>query len=184
MKHYHRNDFPVSDVRHYLETGPVSLITSARNGKTNIMTHGWQTVMEFSPSLVGCMISAGNYSFDLIRESRECVINLPTADMVDVVSQIGNSTGEDFDKFDHFGLTAVEADNVSAPLIDECFACFECRLFDDVLVDRYNFFIFEVVKAHVAKRPKNPKTLHYQGDGQFMISGEHISRKRLFTKVL
>ena len=184
MKHFSRSDFPLSEVRHYLEPGPVSLISSACDGDTNIMTHGWQTVMEFSPSLVGCMISAGNYSFDLIRRSSECVINLPTADMADVVSNVGNSSGENIDKFTEFGLTAVTADKVSAPLIDECFACFECVLFDDVLVDSYNFFIFEVVKAHVARRPKNPETLHYQGDGQFMISGRHISRKRLFTKVL
>src|SRR5260370_13106555 len=46
--------------------------------KTDIMAMGWHTVMEFTPSLVGCVIAGGNYSFDLIRKSRECVINLPT----------------------------------------------------------------------------------------------------------
>jgi flavin reductase (DIM6/NTAB) family NADH-FMN oxidoreductase RutF len=77
-------------------------------------------------------------------------------------------------------LTAEEASEVKAPLISECHACFECRLYDDALVDRYNFFIFEVVKAHVAASPKHPETLHYTGDGIFMVSGKIISRRSLF----
>ena len=62
----------------------------------------------------------------------------------------------------------------------ECHANFECRLHDDALVDRYNFFIFEVVKAHVAASPKHPETLHYTGDGVFMVSGKIISRRSMF----
>ena len=117
------------------------------------MTMGWHTVMEFTPSLVGCVIASGNYSFDLVRKSRECVINLPTTALTDTVIGIGNTTGAELDKFEHFGLTAQPAEHVKAPLIAECHANFECRLADDALVDKYNFFIFEIVKAHVAKSP-------------------------------
>ncbi len=42
------------------------------------MTMGWHTVMEFTPALIGCVISSANHSFELIRRSEECVINLPT----------------------------------------------------------------------------------------------------------
>ena len=45
------------------------------------MTMGWHTVMEFTPSLVGCVISEGNHSFEMIRNSGECVINVPTSDL-------------------------------------------------------------------------------------------------------
>ena len=65
-----KSDFPVSQVRRYLEPGPIVLVSSQWQGKTNIMTLGWHTVLEFSPSLVGCMISGGNHSFDLIRNSQ------------------------------------------------------------------------------------------------------------------
>jgi flavin reductase (DIM6/NTAB) family NADH-FMN oxidoreductase RutF len=65
-------------------------------------------------------------------------------------------------------------------MIRECHANFECRLHDDTLVDKYNFFIFEVVKAHVSPSPKHPQTLHYKGSGVFMISGKIVSRKTLF----
>lgn len=178
-----KKDFPVSQVRRYLEPGPVVLVSSRWRGKANIMTMGWHSILEFTPSLVGCLISSGNHSFRMIRESRECVINLPTTALTDAVAKIGNSSGATIDKFQKFGLTAQEADAVAAPLIGECHASFECRLYDDVLVEKYNFFIFEVVKAHVAPRPEHPETLHYMGDGVFMVAGKIIERGRLFTKV-
>lgn len=183
-RHPRKSDFPVAQVRRYLEPGPIVMVSSALDGRRNIMTMGWHTVMEFTPALVGCVIASGNYSFGLIRESRECVINLPTTSLTDVVVGAGNTTGAAVDKFRKFGLTAVPATCVSAPLIAECHANFECRLVDDVLVDKYNFFIFEVVKAHVARSPRHPETLHYTGDGVFMVSGKIISRRRLFRPEL
>jgi flavin reductase (DIM6/NTAB) family NADH-FMN oxidoreductase RutF len=175
-----KKDFPVSGIRRYLEPGPVVLVSSRWKDKTNIMTMGWHTVMEFTPSLVGCIIASGNYSFGLIRASRECVINLPTAALLDTVVRIGNSSGAEIDKFRAFGLTPAPARKVAAPLIRECHASFECRLRDDVLVDAYNFFIFEVVKAHVAPSPRHPATVHYLGGGTFMVAGRIVSRKPLF----
>ena len=177
-------DFPVTDVRRYLEPGPVVLVSSKWQNETDIMTLGWHTVMEFVPSLVGCMISSANHTHEMIRQSRECVINLPTTALTDTVVGVGNSSGLEIDKFAEFNLTRQSASRVGAPLIGECHAHFECRLHDDVLVDTYNFFIFEVVKAHVAAQPEHPETLHYRGDGQFMVAGETIDRRSLFTKVL
>jgi len=173
-------DFPVSQIRRYLEPGPIVIVSSALDDRRNIMTMGWHTVMEFTPSLVGCVIAGGNHSFELIRKSRECVINLPTTALTDTVVGIGNTTGAEIDKFERFSLTAQPAKRVKAPLIAECHANFECKLADDALVERYNLFIFEVVKAHVAKSPKHPETLHYTGDGVFMVSGKIISRRSKF----
>ncbi|WP_148254290.1 flavin reductase family protein [Aidingimonas lacisalsi] len=180
---YPKQNFPVSDVRRYLEPGPVVLVSSAWQGETNIMTLGWHTVMAFVPALMGCMISAGNHSHRMIERSRECVINLPTTTLTDTVVGIGNRSGDAIDKFAEFGLTKGEASVVSAPLIEECHANFECRLYDDALIDEYGFFIVEVVKAHVAPTPKHPDTLHYKGDGIFMVAGETLDRHEGFTKV-
>ena len=175
-----KSDFPVSGIRRYLEPGPIVLVSSRWRGKANIMTMGWHTVMEFTPSLVGCVIADGNHSFGMIRNSRECVINLPTTALTKAVVGIGSSSGAEIDKFSEFGLTADAAREVEAPLIRECHASFECRLHDDALIDRYNFFILEVVKAHVAPTPKHPETLHYTGDGVFMVAGKTISRRGQF----
>lgn len=178
-----KHAFPADQARHYLEPGPVVLVSSSAGGKTNIMTMGWHSILDFKPSLIGCVIASGNHSHGMIRDSGECVLNLPTASMVDVVAKIGNVSGADIDKFAAFGLTAQTAAEVKAPLIAECHAHFECRLHDDALVDKYGYFIFEIVHAQVATRPAHPETLHYTGDGTFMVSGKTISRRALFTKV-
>ena len=177
-------DLPVSKVRRYLEPGPIVLVTSAYRGARNIMTMGWHTVMEFAPSLVGCVIAESNHSFSLVRKSGECVINLPTTTLTDTVVGIGNTTGAEIDKFARFALTPQPARHVGAPLVRECHANFECKLFDDALIDKYNFFIFEVVKAHVARTPRHPQTLHYTGDGVFMVAGKTISRRKQFCPEL
>ena len=172
--------FPVGDVRRYLEPGPVVLVSSAWRGRTNVMTLGWHMVMAFSPSLVACYVWEANHSFGLIRRSRECVLNLPTVDMLDTVVDIGNCSGADVDKFTAFGLTAVPARKVGAPLIGECHASFECRLHDGRWIGRHGLFVFEVVAAHVAPRPKHPRTVHYLGDGAFMVAGDIVSRRARF----
>lgn len=180
MRRYRKLDFPTQDVRRFLEPGPVVLVSSAWKQQRDVMTLGWHMVLEFSPSLLACCISSANHSFALIRRSKQCVINLPTADLVDTVVGIGNTSGADLDKFAHFGLTGVPATHVAAPLIAECYASFECRLHDGSQIGKHGLFVWEVVKAHVAASPKRPRTLHYRGDGRFMLSGAEISRRSLF----
>src|SRR5262245_54203967 len=124
MQAYTKKDFPVSDVRRFLEPGPIVLLSSAWKGETNIMTMGWHMVMEFVPSRIGCYIWSENHSFRLVRRSKACVINVPTVDLAPKVVGIGNSSGRDVDKFARFGLTAVPAAKVEAPLIGECYASF------------------------------------------------------------
>ena len=116
-KTYTKKDFPVSKIRQILEPGPVVLVSSAWKGKMNIMTMGWHSVMEFAPSLVGCVIAENNVSFEMIKKSRECVINVPTAGMIDQVIGVGNCDGDEVDKFRIFDLTPDEATHISAPLI-------------------------------------------------------------------
>jgi flavin reductase (DIM6/NTAB) family NADH-FMN oxidoreductase RutF len=181
MPNYVKKDFPLHNIRRFLEPGPIVLVSSAYRNETNIMTMGWHMMMEFSPALVGCLISSANYSYELIRKSRQCAINLPTVDLAETVVKIGNSSGRDIDKFAEFKLTPKPGAHVRAPLIDECYANFECSLVDSGWIKKYNVFVFEVVKAHVAASPKVPKTIHYRGDGEFMISGEETRKwRRLF----
>jgi flavin reductase (DIM6/NTAB) family NADH-FMN oxidoreductase RutF len=179
---YPKRDFPTAKVRRFLEPGPIVLVTSAHAGQRNIMTLGWHMVLGFVPSLVGCYIWDQNHSFSLIRKSRACVINVPTADLIDAVIGVGNTHGPRVDKFSRFGLTPMEASEVDAPLIAECYASFECTLADARLVERQGLFVFEVVSAHVATSPRYPTTVHYRGDGVFMISGRNVSYRRRFTR--
>lgn len=178
---YKKKDFPVADVRRFIEPGPIVLVSSAYKERTNIMTMGWHMIMNEEPSLIGCFIWNQNHSREMIRKSKECVINIPTVAMAATVVRIGNCSGRSVDKFRKFGLTAVDGEKVKAPLIQECFANFECKLVDTSLIRKYSHFVFEVVKAHVPDKPKFPKTIHYRGHGLFMIAGETTGKyRRLF----
>ena len=79
------------------------------------------------------------------------------------VVAIGKFLGRDTDKFARFNLTAAEGAKVVAPVISECYANFECRLHDASLINNNSLFVWEVVKAHVARSPQYPRTLHYRG---------------------
>jgi flavin reductase (DIM6/NTAB) family NADH-FMN oxidoreductase RutF len=92
------------------------------------------------------------------------------------VVKIGNSSGANTDKFAEFGLTAAPAEAVDGAADRGMLRQPRMPAADAALVDKYNFFVFEVVKAHVAKSPKYPRTIHYRGDGIFMMSGENTAK--------
>lgn len=169
-----KRSLPLSRVYGLLEPGPVVLISVAGRKGANIMTQSWHTMMEFEPPLVGCVISGRNYSFDILRKTRECVINIPTLELAAQVVKCGNTSGGKVDKFEAFGLTPAPASLVKAPLIAECYANLECRIADSRMVNKYNFFVLEVVKAWIDPQVKNPRTLHHRGMGAFMVAGETI----------
>jgi flavin reductase (DIM6/NTAB) family NADH-FMN oxidoreductase RutF len=156
----------------------VVLVSSAYKGERDMMTMGWHMVMMDEPSLVGCFIWDQNYSHELVRRSKECVINVPEVGLAETVVGIGNYHGPEPDKFQQFGLTAEKGAKVSAPLIAECYANFECKLLDASLIKKYSLFVLEVVKAHVATSPKFPTTIHYRGEGLFMVAGRTTSKWR------
>ncbi len=169
-----KKNFPLSKVYRLLEPGPVVMVTTAAKGKANVMTLSWLTMMEFTPPLVGCVISGRNYSFEALTKSKECVLNIPTVELAKLVVKVGNCSGSKVDKFNKFKLTPSTASIVAAPLIDECFANLECKVVDTRMVNKYNFFVLEVVKAWINPAQKNPRTLHHQGKGVFVVDGDRI----------
>lgn len=178
MKRPRKTDFPVDQVRRFLEPGPVVLLCTAWKGERTIMTLGWHMMLGYD--LVGTYLWDANRSHALARRSRECTINLPTADLLDTVVGIGNCSSRDGDKFERFGLTAAASRDVAAPMVAECHAGFECRLHETRITADYPLFVWRVVRAHVAASPQRPCTMHYRGEGRFMLSGDEVSRRRLF----
>ena len=160
-----------------LEPGPVVLLTTARKGRANVMTMSWHMMVEFEPPLVACVVSSANYSFAALRATGECVIGVPARKLAAKVVKVGNSSGRDLDKFAAFGLTPLPAESVAPPLIAECFANLECKVSDRRLVNRYNLFILKVLKAWVDPAQQNPKTIHHQGYGRFVVDGPTIKLK-------
>ena len=162
--------FPLSKVYQLLEPGPVVLMSTAGK-KPNVMAMSWHMMMEFEPPTVACILGGQSYSFELLRRTKECVLNIPTREIAEKVVRCGNVSGRKIDKFKAFGLTAVPAKDVAAPLVDECYANLECRVVDTSQVAKYCLFVLEVRRAWIDPSRKNPKTLHHRGQGVFFSPG-------------
>ena len=158
-----------------IESGPVVLVTTHDGRKNNIMTISWTMVVDFTP-LFAITTGPWNHSFAALRRSRECVIAVPTVDMLDAVVGIGTCSGADTDKFARFGLAAVRGKFVRAPLIKQCLANIECRVTD--IVSKHNIVVLEGLAAYVDSARKERRTLHAVGDGTFVVDGRKLDRRR------
>lgn len=164
-----------------MEPGPVVLVTTHDGNRDNIMTISWTMVMDFKPVFA---ITTGewNYSFAALRKHRECVIAIPTVDLLDRVVGIGTCSGADTDKFAKFKLTPVPARIVKPPLIKECLANIECKVAD--IVEQHNIVVLEAVAAYIDTARKEKRTVHAVGDGTFIVDGCRIDRKKMMTAKL
>jgi flavin reductase (DIM6/NTAB) family NADH-FMN oxidoreductase RutF len=161
-----------------IEPGPVVLVTTHDKKKNNVMTISWTMVVDFTPVFA---ITTGewNHSFAALRKHRECVIAIPTVDMLDQVVGIGTCSGADTDKFARFGLTPVQAKIVKAPLIRECLANIECKVVE--IVGRHNIVVLEAVAAYVDPAHKEKRTVHAVGDGTFVVDGRTLDRRKMMA---
>lgn len=165
---------PLSKVYQLLEPGPVILVTTAYKGTANIMTMSWHMMVDFEPPIVACVMGNEDYSFDLLKKSKECVINIPTVELASQVVGVGNTSGATVDKFKKFHLSPEPATQVAAPLISECYANLECTVIDMTLAAKYNIFILQVLKAWITSSKKRPRTIHHCGNGVFIVDGTLI----------
>lgn len=166
--------FPLSRVYQLLEPGPVVMVTTAHKGVANVMTMSWHMMIDFEPPILGCVISDQNYTFNILKETKECVISIPTVELASQVVGVGNTTGAKVDKFKKFHLTEEKASQVKAPLIRECYADLECKVIDTKMMAKYNIFILEVLQAWITPTKKRPRTIHHCGNGVFTVDGKVI----------
>ncbi len=164
-----------------LEPGPVVLVTTNDGKRSNIMTISWTMVVDFTPRFA---ITTGpwNHSYAALRKSRQCVIAIPTVDMIDTVVGIGTCSGDDTDKFETFGLTAVKGKHVDAPLIAQCLANIECEVVD--IVKKHDIVVLDGIAAYVDAARRERRTLHAVGDGTFIVDGRRLDRRRMMRSKL
>ncbi len=102
------------------------------------MTTSYHTMMDFEPPLMSCVVSNHNQSFGLLKEIRECVINIPK---VEIAEKVANAYGRENRQVLAFRLTPVPASKVGPPLIEACYANLECRVAGHCL------FVLKVIQA-------------------------------------
>jgi flavin reductase (DIM6/NTAB) family NADH-FMN oxidoreductase RutF len=194
--------YPPSKVYRLIEPGPVLLLSTgpatkakhkskpqrdASSNDINIMTMGFHMMVQHSgPPLIAACIGPWDATYARLKAARECVLAVPSVEMAETVVDIGNCSMDDLgssqgpsNKFEKFGLDALPAAKVGAPLVgaEHVIANVECVVEDDVMVDRYNLWVFRVVKAWVneGKKPgEGGRMFHHRGDGTFSVDGEEV----------
>lgn len=165
----------------FIEPGPVTLVTTFDGKRNNVMTISWTMAIDFDGHIV---ITTGswNRSFGTMMRTGECVVCIPPAGMAEMVVGVGMVSGADEDKFARFGLTALPAKTVNAPLIAECLACLECKVED--YVEEYGFVVLKVTRVCVNEDAPDKRLLHAVGDGTFVADGEKYNlREQMKAKL-
>jgi len=166
---------PAAKAYRVLESGPIVLVsTRAAGGRANLMTMGFHMMLQHEPPLVGAVVGPWDHSHRALVETGECVLAVPTVEWAGTVVDIGNCSGAEIDKFEHFGLTPLPAQTVDAPLVGECWANLECRVADAGWSRRYNLFVLEVQRIWIDSARREKRLIHHQGDGRFSVDGEQL----------
>ena len=128
---------------------PVVLL-SVRGAKTpNIITLSWVANVCSKPPTVVVGIRPERYSYDMVKEAGEFVLNIPSADLLEESIFAGTKSGRDHDKFSESGLTATKASKIDAPMIDECPINIECKTKQVISLGAHDLFIAEVLAVHI-----------------------------------
>jgi len=164
-----KKEVELSKAKWLVEPGCVVMVTSGTMKKPNAMTFSWQTpVNTANPCLILLAISHLRYSYEMIKQNNELVINIPGEELLEQTHYVGCVTGRDIDKFKESGLTPVAAGIVEPPLIEECAGHLECRIVETFKMESHDLLICEVVRALAEEElfdgrwiPEKFHTLHY-----------------------
>ncbi len=124
---------------------PPVLVTVCAGERKNIITIGWTGILSTHPARTYISVRPERYSYKLLRESGEFVINLATADMAKSVDYCGIYTGAKVDKFKECAFTPIESREVGAPSIAECPLSLECRVVEVIPMGTHDVFIADIV---------------------------------------
>ncbi|MCH5274424.1 MAG: flavin reductase family protein [Lachnospiraceae bacterium] len=129
---------------------PAVLVSVAgTDGEKNILTVAWTGTVCSNPPMVSISVRPERYSYKMLKETGEFVINLTTEELVYAVDYCGVKSGRDVDKFDKMKLTSLPANEVRAPLIAESPVNIECRVTEVKPLGSHDMFLAEVVAVHV-----------------------------------
>ena len=129
---------------------PPTLVTCEHNGIRNVFTVAWTGILCTQPPVTYISVRPERYSYELISESGEFVINLATEELTKAVDICGVKSGRKLDKFAHLGLTCEKASKVGAPILAQSPVNIECKVREVVKLGTHDMFIADIVALDVA----------------------------------
>lgn len=136
---------------------PVALISTAHDGRDNVMTAAWVNVVCMDPPQVAVAVRENRFTHGLLEASGEFVVNMPSADLWRAVDLCGVISGREVDKFSRAGLSREEGSCVKAPLVAECPLNIECRVTASLPLGSHTLFVGLVLAVHIESECLGPK---------------------------
>lgn len=137
---------------------PVVMVSMAdKNGKTNIITIAWAGTVCTNPPMVSISVRPERYSYPILKETGEFVINLTTKELAFATDYCGVKSGRDVDKFKEMKLTPLKAKEVKAPLIQESPVNLECRVREILPLGSHHMFLADVAAVHADEKYMDEK---------------------------
>ena len=128
---------------------PVVMVSLAdRDGRPNIITLAWVGTVCTNPPMVSISVRPERYSYPILKETGEFVINLTTKELAFATDYCGVKSGRDVDKFKEMGLTPIPASEVKAPMIKESPVNIECKVRQILPLGSHDMFLADVVAVH------------------------------------
>ena len=154
---------------------PVVLVSAAdEEGNTNVLTVAWAGTVCSDPPMVSVSIRPERYSYRMIKETGEFVINLTTEELAYATDYCGVVSGRDADKFKNMHLTPVKGDVVKAPLIKESPVNIECIVKDIKSLGSHDMFIAQVAAVHVDEKYMDTKNKFHLEDAHPIVYSRGI----------
>ena len=137
---------------------PVVMVSAAdQEGRDDIITVAWAGTVCTNPPMVSISIRPERYSYHMIRETGEFVINLTTEELAFATDYCGVKSGRDVDKFKETGLTREKAEKVKAPMIAEAPVSIECKVKEIRELGSHHMFIAQVAAVHADEKYMDEK---------------------------
>ncbi len=132
---------------------PVVMVSLAdRDGHPNIITLAWVGTVCTNPPMVSISVRPERYSYPILKETGEFVINLTTKELAFATDYCGVKSGRDVDKFKEMGLTPIPAKEVAAPMIQESPVNIECKVRQILPLGSHDMFLADVVAVHADEK--------------------------------
>lgn len=142
-----------SDIYHLLHPKMAFFLTSInKNGKPNVMACAWATPVSEEPPIVIVCVSKESYTSELIKQTKEFVINIPIKKLLKALWICGKTSGRDTDKFKKAGLKYHRGKKVKSPVIEGCAGHIECKLWKTVDAGECYAFFGNVLSAYAGDR--------------------------------
>lgn len=162
---------------------PVVLVSLAdREARYNILTIAWAGTVCTNPPMVSISVRPERYSYQMLRDTGEFVVNLTTRELVYAADYCGVKSGREVDKFSALGLTPLPADKVRAPLVEESPVNIECRVRQVLPLGSHHMFLAEVLAVHAEERYMDERhKFHLEraepivySHGAYFVCGEQV----------